>query len=289
MNSMNIFCRRMPIAIYLTIFLTVVSGWAGTGKVNGLFYETKGHGDVVVLLHGGQLDRRMWDAQFDVLAKHSRVIRYDLRGFGKSATPDSPFSNEQDLLLLLQRLNVKKATLVGLSLGAAVAVDFSLAHPEMIDALVLVCPGLSGFRFDDKANKIDAVIESAQDGNYERATELWLANPYMSVAMENPALRDKLRLLARDNLRAWLKINPLLVRRSRPPAAERLREVHARTLVIGGERDVSDIHKIVDKLVAEIPGARKETLPDTGHLVPMEKPEEFNRLVLDFIQRDNRN
>jgi pimeloyl-ACP methyl ester carboxylesterase len=159
----------------------------------------------------------------------------------------------------------------------------------MVDALVLVCPGLGGFRFEDKANKFDAIIESAQDGNYERATELWLANPYMSLAMENPVLREKLRLLARDNLRAWLKINPLLIRRSRPPVVERLREIRAPTLVVGGERDVSDIHKIVAKLVAEIPGARKEMLPDAGHLVPMEKPEEFNRLVLEFIQQRNGN
>ena len=288
MKSINTLYRPPLVVIFLMVFFSSVSGWASTGKINGQFYETKGRCEAIVLLHGGQLDRRMWDAQFDAFAKHFRVIRYDLRGFGKSATPDIPFSNEEDLVLLLQRLRVKRATLVGLSLGAAVAVDFALAHPDMVEALILACPGLGGFRFEDKANDLHAVIEAAQEHDDGRVTELWLANPYMSVAMENPALQQKLRLLARDNARCWLN-NPLLVRRSSPPASQRLREIRAPTLVIGGERDVSDIHKIVAKLVTEIPGARKEMIPQAGHIVPMERPEEFNRLVLEFIQRLSRN
>ena len=107
---------------------------------------------------------------------------------------------------------------------------------------------------------------------------------HMSVAMQNPALRDKLRQLARDNAHCWLN-NPMLIRRLKPSASERLREIHVRTLVIGGERDVSDIHQIVARLAAEIPGAQKEVLPGAGHLVPMERPEDFNRLTLGFLPK----
>jgi pimeloyl-ACP methyl ester carboxylesterase len=129
-----------------------------------------------------------------------------------------------------------------------------------------------------------AVVEAARDESYEKAAELWLQNPYMSVAMEQPALRDKLRQVARENAHCWLN-NPLLLRRSKPPAAERLREIHVPTLVVGGERDVSDIQQIVAKLTAEVSGAEKQILPGAGHLVPMEKPEQFNRLALDFLAK----
>jgi pimeloyl-ACP methyl ester carboxylesterase len=210
------------------------------------------------------------------------VIRYDIRGFGKSDVPVKAYSETGDLHGLLQHLRVKRATLIGLSLGAAIAMDFALVHPEMVDSLVLVCPGLGGFPFQDKANDLRAVVEAARDESYEKAAELWLKNPYMSVAMENPALRDKLGQLARENAHCWLN-NPMLIRRLKPPAAERLREIHAPTLVIGGERDVSDIHQIVARLAAEIPGAQKEVLPGAGHLVPMERPEDFNRLTLGFL------
>ena len=71
--------------------------------------------------------------------------------------------------------------------------------------------------------------------------------------------------------------------RLKPSAAERLREIHAPTLVVHGDRDVSDIHQIVARLAKEIPGAQKEVLAGAGHLVPMERPEDFNRLTLGFL------
>jgi pimeloyl-ACP methyl ester carboxylesterase len=257
---------------------------ADSGKFNGIYFETKGTGNVVVLLHGGQMDRRMWDAQFDLFARRHCVIRYDIRGFGQSETPTAPYSDAADLGALLQHLEVRHASLVGLSLGAAVAVDFALTHTNMSDALVLVCPGLGGFHFTDKANDLRAVLKAAQENNFDKVADLWLANPYMSVAMEKPALHKQLRQLARDNSRCWLN-NPLLLRRLTPSADERFSEIRVPTLVIGGERDVSDIHKIVEKLAAEIPGAKKKILPGAGHLVPMELPDEFNRIALEFIEQ----
>src|SRR5262249_44738056 len=157
-------------ASIILLFATFDS-WAGSGKFNGLYYETKGRGAPVIFIHGGQMDRRMWDAQFDVFAKEYRVIRYDIRGFGKSDTPTNAYSDAGDLHALLQHLRVKKATLIGLSLGAAVAVDFALVHGENVDALVLVCPGLGGFLFQDKANDLRAVVEAARDDSFEKAAE----------------------------------------------------------------------------------------------------------------------
>src|SRR5262245_17879366 len=231
------FLRLHAVGVATLLLFAVDCLRADSGKFKGIYFETKGTGGVVVLLHGGQMDRRMWDTQFDIFARRHRVIRYDIRGFGQSDAPTTPYSDAADLGALLRHLEVRHATLVGLSLGAAVAVDFTLTHTNVSDALVLVCPGLGGFHFTDKANDLRAVVEAAQEENFDRVAALWLVNPYMSVAMEKPALRKQLRRLARDNARCWLN-NPLLLRRLNPPAAERLAEIHVPTLVIGGERDV---------------------------------------------------
>ena len=90
---------------------------SGIAAVNGtkLYYEAAGSGRALVLLHGGAVDRRAWDDQFSDFAKHYRVIRYDLRGSGKSANPVEPFSNTEDLFALLKFLKVDKAHLLGIS------------------------------------------------------------------------------------------------------------------------------------------------------------------------------
>jgi pimeloyl-ACP methyl ester carboxylesterase len=269
--------------IALLAFVLMSARFVTAGIVDGIYFEEKGSGPAVVLIHGGQMDRRMWDTQFDEFAKQFRVVRYDLRGFGKSPAPTKGFSNEEDLTRLLDHLKIDGARFVGLSLGAAVAVDFAITHANRVEGLLLVCPGLGGFPFQDPANNLEAVVIAARDESAARAAELWLANPYMSVAMENPALRSKLRKLAEENAHCWLN-NPIMQRRLRPPANDRLKEVRARTLVIHGERDVSDIHRIVEKMEKEIPGAKKIVVKGAGHLVPMEKPEEFNGIALEFLR-----
>jgi 3-oxoadipate enol-lactonase len=293
------YCRILPIVLLsagmirrclVVIFIIVCAAFpveARSGKHKGIYFEAKGKGAPVILIHGGQMDRRMWDFQFDLLAKDYQVIRYDIRGFGKSDIPTRPYSYADDQKALLKHLGLQRASIVGLSLGAAIATDFAVVYPDSVRALVLVCPGLGGFRFEDKANDLRAVTDAAREENYEKVAELWLQNPYMSVAMEHENLRPGLRALSRDNAHCWLN-NPLLLRRMTPPAAERLAEIRAPTLVIGGSRDVSDIHKIVAKLSAEIRGAQQQVLKDCGHIAPMENPEAFNRLLVEFLKSQNR-
>src|SRR5260370_38118700 len=112
----------------------------GFVETNGtkLYYEMMGEGHPLVLLHGGYMDRRIWDDQFAAFAQNYQVIRYDIRGFGKSALPQVPYADWQDLFNLLTFLDVEKAHLLGLSLGGVIALDFTLMYPEMVDALILV-------------------------------------------------------------------------------------------------------------------------------------------------------
>lgn len=106
---------------------------AGMAEVNGasLYYEVQGKGlPLVFISGGGVLDRRCWDDQFLVFSKHFKVIRYDVRGIGKSSRPAGPFSHSDDLQALLKFLGVKRAHLVALSVGGAIAIDFTLEYPD---------------------------------------------------------------------------------------------------------------------------------------------------------------
>jgi pimeloyl-ACP methyl ester carboxylesterase len=113
---------------------------AGTLAVTGgqLYYEAKGEGQPLILLHAGGMDSRMWDAQFDRLSQVFLVVRYDLRGFGRSSKPGQPFYPVDDLYQLMRHLGIKRASLAGLSMGSGVALDFALEHPEVVEKLVLV-------------------------------------------------------------------------------------------------------------------------------------------------------
>ena len=123
----------------------------GKAPINGadLYYEIKGNGSPIILIHGTALDRRMWDDQFDRFAKKYKVIRYDLRGHGKSTDPVTgvPYSHVQDLNVLMEYLKCDKAALVGLSSGGKVAIAFTLTHPEKVAALVAADPVIDGFSY----------------------------------------------------------------------------------------------------------------------------------------------
>jgi pimeloyl-ACP methyl ester carboxylesterase len=121
-------------------------GFAG---VNGakLYYEVMGAGHWLVLLHEGIADSRMYDDQFNTFAQRYRVVRFDIRGFGQSDFPpdDEPLALHEDLYGLLAFLGIKKTYVLGMSMGGAIALDFTLSHPDMVDALILVSSGAGGY------------------------------------------------------------------------------------------------------------------------------------------------
>ncbi len=155
----------------------------------------------------------------------------------------------------------------------------------MVDTLILAAPGLSGYNFSgEHMQRWIKIVTAIQNDDGTPAGELWLQSPYMIPAMENPAVAQKLRPIALENSRTWL-IHPLLPLDLFvvPPAAQRLSEIHAPTLIIVGDRDQPDIQNIVRLLETGIAGVKKVVVPGVGHMVNMEKSEEFNRTVLDFL------
>lgn len=257
----------------------------GIAAVNGtsLYYEIEGKGHPLVLLEGGQLDRRMWDDQFSKFSQNYQVIRYDLRGFGRSGKWGASYQAHEDLRALLDTLAIEQAHIVGLSGGGRISIDFALEYPEKVSSLVLVSPGLSGFNWSGN-EWIYPIWEAMLAGDSIRAAESWLESPYMAPAMEQEELADRLRNLAMENSRVWAHLDTMEAPLS-PPAFGRLDELKAPTLLIVGSRDIPDIHEIVKLLLnADIPDVRRVIFEGSGHMVNMEQPEKFNQVVMGFLK-----
>ena len=267
----------------------------GFAEMNGakLYYEVTGAGHPLVLLHEGIADSRMYDDQFNAFAQRYRVVRFDLRGFGRSDLPpgDEPVALYEDLYGLLALLGIKKTYVLGMSMGGAIALDFTLAHPVMVDALILVAPGVSGYdmaSFEVEYQAIGEEIEEAvKRGDYERASELetriWVVGPERTPQQVDPSVRQRVYEMNLHNFRNMGAAEFPPSQELDPPAIARLGEVAVPTCLIIGDKDVREMLSIIDKLEQGIPGARKVVMRDVAHALNMEQPEEFNRIVLDFL------
>jgi pimeloyl-ACP methyl ester carboxylesterase len=251
---------------------------------DGLSYETAGKGRTIVLIHGGLVDRRMWDAQFKKFAEKYRVIRYDLRGFGKSQFPTAPYSHVEDLYNLLKFLKIERAAVLGLSLGGTIAIDFALEHPEMVEALILAGSAIRGYKYVPVGDR-SAIFQAAGKKEVEKAVALWLADPVFSTAQNRPAAFASMRAMLTDNFKAWSSIPPELTKWPAYSSIERLAEIKAPALVLVGDRDNANILGIADILAAKIVRAQKIVYRETGHHLNLERPGKFNKNVLKFLKK----
>jgi pimeloyl-ACP methyl ester carboxylesterase len=259
---------------------------SGLVDVNGarLYYEVAGAGSPLVLIHGFSLDHRMWDDQFEAFSLHHRVIRYDLRGFGRSSLPDGqPYSHTEDLRALLNTLGLDCAAVAGLSLGGWVATNFALAHPQSTQALILADSVLLGIGWSPEYQATFAPMwQAAGKGDLEAARRLWLGSPLFEPALQLPAVSDRLRHILAE-YSGWHFVNDDPVGEPGEPIAQRLCQIRAPALVIVGERDMADFQAIAARLSAGIPGAHPVRLAQAGHMSNMEAPGPFNEVVLDFL------
>ncbi len=264
-----------------------------TAEVNGasIHYETLGEGEPLVLVHAGIADSRMWEPQMGEFARRYRVIRYDMRGFGETRLIPDPYSHHEDLRGLLDHLGVERATFVGCSMGGGVTLDFALSYPEAVAALVLVGSAIGGFDPDvEPPEEWDELVAADEAGDLERISELevrmWVDGPGQGTNRVKPEIRDLVRemnLIALRNEDSGVSEQLGL----EPPAADRLHEIQAPTLVIIGDLDQPRAIQGSDLLSRSIPESRKVVMPGTAHLPNMERPEEFNRIVLEFLSEQS--
>lgn len=261
----------------------------GVTEVEGgtLAWESAGEGEDVVLLHPGLWDSRVWDDQFGVFSRTHHVVRYDLRGYGRSSRPDPgrPYSHVADLASVMDATGVEHAALVGNSLGGRIAIDFALTHPERITALVLAATNVGGFEeTEDEAREyaeLEREIEQAVEaGDAERAMELELSVWATALGTDDPA-GARIRRIAFENLHVITMDESGEIRLG--DAFGRLREIDVPTLVLPADRDPPVVRRLSGEVAGRIPNARLVEIPDTDHVIPLRRPEAFNDVVLGFL------
>lgn len=276
--------------------MTQATYQTGIAQVNNtdMFYEIGGSGHPLTLIHGMLLDQSSWNEQFSVFAQHYQVLRYDMQGWGGSAQEKAgqPYSLRQDLLSLLEYLNINTTYLLGLSGGGELALDFTLEHPDKVKALLLISSGLSGYpmpmteaiqtyigqyygalQLRDIPSAVEATVRFWADG--PRRT------PEQMNAHARACITEMLTLHIQqhgDFLAHQQHMLPL-----EQPAINRLAEVKVPTLIVVGNEDTP--YTLANAVILEqgIAGAKKVIIPGTAHHPNLEKPDEFNRIVLDFL------
>lgn len=259
---------------------------AGFVEVDGgkLYYEESGQGgQTVVLIHDGVLDSAVWNDVWPEFCQHFHAIRYDRRGFGKSPAATSWYSEIDDLAAVLHHLRLGHVSLVGSSHGGELAIDFTLAHPDVVQELVLVGPVLSGMpytqHFLDRGREAFSLL---QKNDVKGAIAEWSKDKYL-VAPADDAARKKLLNLLTANPQDMTHAGGDMIMAGKP-AFGRLSEIKAPTLIVTGDADIPDVHAHAGAIEAGIPRAHRVVMEGVGHLLYLEKPAEFARLTIAFLE-----
>lgn len=248
-----------------------------------IYFEVAGDGEPVVFLHGFGLDLRMWEPQFRALRNDFRLIRYDLRGFGRSSLPPAgPYAHEDDLNSLLTHLKALPAHVVGLSMGGRMALRFAASYPASIRSLVLADTALDGFSWSaDWQARWNRICEAARAGRIEEAKMQWLEHPLLATTRCDPHAWSLLEQLVRD-YSGWHWHNADTARVPAPPLAARLGAIHTPTLVVTGAKDLPDFQSLAEFLTGKLPKGRRRVIEKAGHMVNLETPDEFNAAMMEF-------
>jgi len=260
-----------------------------------LAYEEAGRGLPIVLMHEGIADSRVWDREFSLLAQDHHVVRYDLRGFGRSPSAKGPYSDVRDLKALVDHLQLRRPTLVAPSMSGRIAIDYALAYPDSVSGLLLIAPGISGLQpemvpegkaaleVDDRLSQ--AATKAWSDGDLPVATEhlrtLWCA------ALKGDAL-ELFRTMVKENaIEVFDSRSEKLEDSKVPPAATRLSSMKVPTDVLVGDEDNPFSFYIADFVAKNIPGARLTRVPGGDHLLNLSRPDAFDHGLSNLLARSS--
>lgn len=259
-----------------------------------LIAEDEGDGPPVLFVHSAIVNRRSWDPVVPLVAAAGyRCIRYDMRGFGESASEDVEFSAHEDLLAVLDHFRVGRAAVVGNSMGAVFSIDAILAAPERFVAFAWVGGGVGGFDKEPSNPAEEALFRAEEaaeeDGDPDLAAELdtriwvdgWRDGESEPSTRVDPAVRAAIKAMDRELLepgRIFGTRRPL-----DPPAFERLEEIALPTLVVIGELDTIGTRAAADVVAERVFGARLMSLPEVAHIVGMEVPDRLAALLVEHL------
>lgn len=244
-----------------------------------------GDGELLLLLHGVGGNRRNWKDNMAALSSRFKVVAWDARGWGESDNYEGPLSladMSDDIVRVMDHFGYGKAHILGLSMGGRNAMHFAITYPERLSSLIL-CDTVKGFSVwsDEKRAEFVRSRKEALAGGLEPAD---LAEPMARSLVSPLATEDAIGQLAdsfcRLHKEMYIKAIEMLVRE---PDQDDLEAITVPTLVIVGEDD--PITPVVEsqQIAARIPMAKLMIIPRSGHLVNIEKPAEFNEIVLNFL------
>jgi len=256
-----------------------------------LFTKSEGDGPPIVLIHAAIVDHRSWDAVVPgLVAAGYRVIRYDMRGFGRSMALDEDFSDRDDLRAVLDAFGVRQAAAVGNSRGGCVALDAAIETPDRIVAIVGLGTEPRGFEgsttpIEDELSAEEERLVSAPVPNPDAIADLmvrtWVDGPGQPPDRVSPAIREAVREAARP----LYAPGHVAGRRTQldPPANARLGDLNCPVLAVVGALDMVWMVEAAHRLEEAAPNARAVVWPDVAHLVGMEQPDRLVALIADFL------
>ena len=253
-----------------------------------LYYEVEGSGDPVLFIHAGVANLRMWDGQVPALRDAFRVIRHDTRGLGQTETQAVAFSNRDDIAAVLDHVGERSAHLVGLSRGGVIALDFAIEFPDRVRSLTVAGGGISGYESPDEppASTWDEPerLIAAKDWDAIAAweTAYWADGPGQRADRLDPAVRAMVHGWILTNYRAEKEEGT--PRPLTPPAIGRLHGLRVPLLVMIGTLDDPGVRESCRHLAAVVPGARLEVFEGAAHMINLEQPDRFNRVLRSFLE-----
>ena len=248
-----------------------------------LAHDERGSGPAIVLIHGHPFSRRMWTGQLDALSDEFRVVAPDLPGYGESPARGAtitPRGLADAVVELMEALGIERATVVGLSLGGLVAMEFGLGNADRVDGLVLTATTAAPRTPEEAAMRRATAEGLERDGMLDHALE-------MAGRLFGPAARREPALVL-PILETMLTTSPagaaaaLRGRAERPAYHELLGDLRVPSLVLAGDADFFSTAEITAQLVAALPDPEVVILPGIGHMPNLEAPEAFDRAVRTF-------
>ncbi len=265
------------------------SGFADINNAQ-IYYETAGKGTPFVMIHAGVADSRQWNNEFALFAQDHKVLRYDTRCYGQSEPVDAEFSHMGDLVSLLDALEFKETLVImGCSMGGGLAMDFALAQPSRVRALIMVGSAPSGLELDVPTPPKFAEAEKAfEAGDLDRVaeieTQIWFDGMGRTPEQVNQIMRKLCYEMNRLALSHEVKQLGKRLPNAKTPAFERLTDLNIPVLVIAGAHDTPYILAAADYMAEKIPFARKVIIEDAAHLPNMDQPQEFRKIVSTFLK-----
>jgi pimeloyl-ACP methyl ester carboxylesterase len=266
-------------------------GYAKSGE-GQIYYETAGEGNPFVMIHAGVADHRQWNNEFPYFAERYRVIRYDMRGYGKSEPVEGEFSHLEDLAALLDHLRLSDPLiLMGCSMGGGLAMDFALTYPDRVKALIMVDAGPGGLELDlPQPPQFAEAEEAYEKGDLDRVAELetqiWFDGLNRTPGQVDQAMRQLVYEMDRHALELEARGLGTRLPNSKSPAASRMGELLLPMLIIVGAHDTPYMHAAADYMAERIPSARKVVIEAAAHLPNMDRPEEFRKIVETFLDEN---